>query len=441
MTMKDIWTFKYEPKTLNEMIVEENQKEILSTVIKETPNILLTGGPGIGKGTFVNILLNETGYDYIKINASDETSVDNIRNKVKSFATSLGITDMKYVYLNECLEENEKILVGTVDDYKSIPLRELPCNEKFNILSMNQETGKIENDIAEVNVNKLDEVFEIELEDGRTIKANENHPFFFKNKNCEISFKELKYFKENDKILSYKDDFNKQYSVKIKSIKSIGKRRVIDIKAFKNHSFITENMIPTHNCDALSQQGQYLLRQLLEDVHQYTRFIFAANYSSKIIDPIISRCQHIQLKNPPATDIYKMCVGILNQENVDFDKKVVFEIVKQNLPDIRKTINELQKNSVNCKLSSYTKVTNDVYENIFTLMKNKKLDDIRKTLRSSPINYTELYRFLFDKLGETKKPAEGILLIGKHLYQDSIVAIKEINFITMIADMYKRGVL
>jgi DNA polymerase III delta prime subunit len=97
----DMWPFKYSPKTLDEMVVSDEMKEKLKKVIDEKPNILLVGPAGVGKGTFTDIFLRETKLDYIKINCSDQTSVDNVRENVKSFATALGISPLKVVVMNE----------------------------------------------------------------------------------------------------------------------------------------------------------------------------------------------------------------------------------------------------------------------------------------------------------------------------------------------------
>ena len=98
---QSIWCFKYAPQKLDDMILSEESKKVLQKVILECPNVLLVGKPGTGKGTFVDIFLKETGYDFMKINASDENSIDIVRDKIKSFATSLGITNKKIVYINE----------------------------------------------------------------------------------------------------------------------------------------------------------------------------------------------------------------------------------------------------------------------------------------------------------------------------------------------------
>ena len=89
---KKIWSFVHEPTNLDEYIATPETRQLLTRVINEVPNTMLFGRHGIGKGTFMNILLKTTGYNYIKINGSKENSVDVIRDKVYDFATSLGST-------------------------------------------------------------------------------------------------------------------------------------------------------------------------------------------------------------------------------------------------------------------------------------------------------------------------------------------------------------
>lgn len=184
----EIWTFKYQPDKFENMILSNDMKSVLGKVIKERPNIMLVGNAGVGKGTFTNIFLKETKLDNIRINCSDETSVDAMRTKVKSFATALGITSLKIVVLNECLDENEEILTGTLGNANRTLMKKLPDIE-FDIISYNQETGNIENDKAKVISDKFDDVYEIELEDGRTVKATKNHPFLVKRNGNEMFVK------------------------------------------------------------------------------------------------------------------------------------------------------------------------------------------------------------------------------------------------------------
>jgi DNA polymerase III delta prime subunit len=96
-----LWEYKYAPTKFEDMVLNENVKDKLKKVLSNLPNIMLYGPPGTGKGTFTNILIKQTGFDHMWINASDETGIDVIRDKVKSFSTALGMTEMKLVVFNE----------------------------------------------------------------------------------------------------------------------------------------------------------------------------------------------------------------------------------------------------------------------------------------------------------------------------------------------------
>jgi replication factor C small subunit len=294
---QEIWCFKYAPQSLDEMILSDDKKEVLKKVIKECPNVLLAGKPGTGKGTFMDIFLKETGYDFLKLNMSDENSVDTVRDTIKTFATSLGFTNKKIVYGNEF--------------------------------------------------------------------------------------------------------------------------------------------------DAVSLQGQSAIRDLLESVQKNCRFFFLANYPQKIIDPIKSRCQTITLNEPPKDQLLKFCFKILKAENIEVkNKSGVVEIIKAHYPDIRQIVNTLQLNCVNGVFDTVKiSTTSDVFENIFTYMKEADIENIRKTLRSEGVDYPALFNYLYEKAPEVKSPGDFVIALGEYLYRDAFVAIKEINFMAFYFEMMKKGVL
>jgi replication factor C small subunit len=194
----NIWTFEYEPKSIDEMVLDSSLREKLEDILSGVPNLLLVGPPGVGKGTFVHILLKKTGYDYIWINASDETGIDVMRDKVRSFSTALGTSDLKIVVLNECLEENEEIQLSN-GEY--IALKDININDKISVKSLNLENGNIEDDMAQIINDKIDDIYEVELEDGRKIKATKDHPFIV-SKNGKLLSEELENLTVGDKIVT-----------------------------------------------------------------------------------------------------------------------------------------------------------------------------------------------------------------------------------------------
>ena len=94
---------KYRPSTLAEYIGNDHFKDALKQYIEEqdVPHLLLFGSAGTGKTTAAKILINSIDCDSLFINASDENSVDTIRNKIKGFASSAGFRPLKIVVLDE----------------------------------------------------------------------------------------------------------------------------------------------------------------------------------------------------------------------------------------------------------------------------------------------------------------------------------------------------
>src|SRR5210317_1025155 len=91
MVDNNVWTENYAPKDLNEMILNPVVRNKLENALNNPQHLILYGSPGVGKGTFTNIFLTKTGGDKLWVNASDDTGIDNIRDKVKSFATAASI--------------------------------------------------------------------------------------------------------------------------------------------------------------------------------------------------------------------------------------------------------------------------------------------------------------------------------------------------------------
>ena len=99
-----LWVEKYRPKNLDSYVGNENLKKKVSRYIKEgdVPHLLLFGNAGTGKTTLAKLIVQNIECDHMYINASDENSVDVMRNKIKDFASSVGFKPLKVIILDEC---------------------------------------------------------------------------------------------------------------------------------------------------------------------------------------------------------------------------------------------------------------------------------------------------------------------------------------------------
>jgi DNA polymerase III delta prime subunit len=105
--MTTLWTKKYEPKTLDEMILHPRTRAKLQNVMRDCPSVILYGPPGTGKTTFCNVFLKKMDHIYI----SGKSKIDAIRGIVKSFAQSASLSSffesnspqplIKYAIINE----------------------------------------------------------------------------------------------------------------------------------------------------------------------------------------------------------------------------------------------------------------------------------------------------------------------------------------------------
>ena len=103
--MKQIlWVEKYRPRKIEDCILPPAIKKSFSEFVKnkEIPNLLLSGGPGVGKTTVARALCEQLETDYLIINGSEESGIDVLRNKIKSFASTVSLTGgTKVVILDE----------------------------------------------------------------------------------------------------------------------------------------------------------------------------------------------------------------------------------------------------------------------------------------------------------------------------------------------------
>ena len=121
-----------------------------------------------------------------------------------------------------------------------------------------------------------------------------------------------------------------------------------------NHKVVIIDEADYMNADSV----QPALRNFIETFYNNCRFIFTCNYKNKIIPALHSRCTVIDfsIKNGQKVKTAKAFMerlgNLLKSENIEFDKKVLAELIQKYYPDFRRTINELQRYSVRGKIDS-----------------------------------------------------------------------------------------
>ena len=108
--------------------------------------------------------------------------------------------------------------------------------------------------------------------------------------------------------------------------------------------------------DNTTNDVQLLLRASIEEFSGNCRFIFTCNYKNRIIEPLHSRCSVIEFgikgrdKQTVAATFFKRLGTILEAERVEYDPKVIAQLVNKHFPDWRRVLNECQRYSLAARL-------------------------------------------------------------------------------------------
>jgi replication factor C small subunit len=144
--MKEIWTEKYRPKTLDEVVGQKHVTERLKAYVQtgNMPHLLLTGPAGTGKTTCSLAMAKEMFGDgwkgnFIELNASDERGIDVVRGKIKEFARTapLGGAEFKIIFMDEAdalTSDAQAALRRTMEKYSKICRFILSCNYSSKII-------------------------------------------------------------------------------------------------------------------------------------------------------------------------------------------------------------------------------------------------------------------------------------------------------------------
>ena len=207
-------------------------------------------------------------------------------------------------------------------------------------------------------------------------------------------------------------------------------------------------MVILDEADYLNAQStQPALRNFMEEFSKNCGFILTCNFKNRIIEPLHSRCSVIEFKIPSsqkpklAAQFHKRACSILEQENIEYDKAVVAEVVTKHFPDWRRVLNELQRYSVTGKIDSgiLSNLSEENFKHLVDHLKNKRFTEMRKwvgeNLDTEP---TAFFRKFYDMSSTYIKPnsiPQLVLLLGRYQYQSAFVADQEINTVAFLTEV------
>ena len=195
------------------------------------------------------------------------------------------------------------------------------------------------------------------------------------------------------------------------------------------------------------QSTQPALRGFVEEFHKNCRFILTCNFKNRIIEPLHSRFSNIEFKVNPkdkpklASRLFERAVYILKEQNIDYEDKVLVELITKHFPDFRKLINELQRYSVSGAIDAgiLVNVSDENLKTLVTHLKNKEFGDMRKwvvnNLDNDPV---KIFRKIYDTLYTNLEPStipHAVLIIADYQYKSAFVADQEINLVACLTEL------
>lgn len=128
-----LWFERYRPKTLETFVGSPSVCETLKIWLEkqDIPHLLFFSSPGTGKTSLGKMLVNLIPCDSLTINASDENKVDDIRNKVQDFCMTMGMKNLKIMFLDEAdrlTPDAQGVLRNLMETYSHSTRFILTCN-------------------------------------------------------------------------------------------------------------------------------------------------------------------------------------------------------------------------------------------------------------------------------------------------------------------------
>ena len=196
------------------------------------------------------------------------------------------------------------------------------------------------------------------------------------------------------------------------------------------------------------QSTQPALRGFIEEFSNNCRFIMTCNFENLIIEPLHSRCSKYSFNFNKKT-MTSLCggfmtrlQGILDDEGVVYDNKVVANVIMKHAPDWRRVLNECQKGAVSGTLNISTSITGDIsdtYSQLFTAIREKNFKKMRSwVVNNIDVEPAAIFRGIYDKMYDYVSPnsiPQLVLILADYQYKNAFVADHELNLVACLTEV------
>jgi DNA polymerase III delta prime subunit len=263
-----LWVEKYRPKTVEDTILTPDLKNTFKQFVdqKNVPNLILAGGPGVGKTTIAKAMLEELGCSYIVINGSMNGNIDTLRNEIKNFASTVSfVGGRKYVILDEAdylnPQSTQPALRNFMEEYSSNCGFILTCNFLNRIIEpLHSRCSVINFKITASDKPKLAALF---MKRVKTILQSENVEFDEK----VIAQMIMKYFPDWRRVLNELQRYSATGKIDVgilSNVSDISTSKLID--SLRDKDFTTMRKWVAENLD---NEPEVLFRNFFDNAVNY----------------------------------------------------------------------------------------------------------------------------------------------------------------------------
>ena len=191
---------------------------------------------------------------------------------------------------------------------------------------------------------------------------------------------------------------------------------------------------------------QPAMRNAMEEFAHNCTFIMTCNYKNRIIEPLHSRCAVVEFKLKPedkpkmATQFMKRAATILKTEGVEFDVKVLAEVIKKHFPDYRRVLNELQRYAVSGNIDTgiLSSVADISISELVKSLKDKNFSSMRKWVSDNGDDTSRSIRKIYDSLYDVMNKSSipnAVIILARYQYQAAFVADQELNMVACLTEI------